>query len=403
MKQSENFCMPISHQQEYIMYGENYGNRNAKSILVEGRKLIGNLDLSLLKESIFKVVENNTALRMICVNNEDKFYLKLKDNNYTDIFFSSEFNNLDDIKNDTIKSLDNSMELDKELFKVRIYTLNPSEHILIIVMHHLIADSVTLSIVLSEILQTYSGKEVDKTETAGYLEFLREEQAFYESETGKVQIEYWTNEMKDYVTPEGDGGGEWFDVIKDSSFYISNKELSLSAAKLKVSPFVLLLSAVHIAIGRMYNITDTTVGIAFANRVKKKYRNTVGYLAHMIQNRIICDERENTTNFIEKVSFKMSENIKHQRLSHYVEPARINIGVQDNQLSHNSEFFDGNIAEKINFDIERSIDYILIGVNSSVTETRINLFCDPNVYSKDFVIRFKELIYRSVNEIIKQY
>lgn len=283
------------------MYGENYGKRSAKSILVEGRLLKGTLDMTRMHESILKVVEQNEALRMICVKQSDTYYLKLKSVSDTDIFFSDRFSDIDSVKKDTVEHLEHSMELSKGLFQVRIYSLDAQNHALIIVMHHLISDSTALSVVLSEILLTYAGNAPDKTETVGFCQFLEEEQSFFESTKGQEQLQYWTKEMEGYIPPKSDGGGSWFDVIKDSTFYISNDKLQVCAEKHRVSRFILLLSAIHLAVGEMFNTNDTTIGVAFANRIQKKYHNTVGYLAHMVQNRIICDVRESLILFYSRL------------------------------------------------------------------------------------------------------
>ena len=92
MEQFENFSMPISRQQEYMMYGENYGQRDATSILAEGRYLRGKMDLQRMRESIFMVAQMHEALRMVCVKDGDSYILKLKSGkNNTPVFTTDEF------------------------------------------------------------------------------------------------------------------------------------------------------------------------------------------------------------------------------------------------------------------------------------------------------------------------
>lgn len=69
-------------------------------------------------------------------------------------------------------------------------------------------------------------------------------------------------------------------------------------------------------------------------------------------------------------------------------------------MSKANDIFEHNETEKIYFDIERSIDYILISIKTDGARTKINLFCDPYVYSKDFIIKMKNIILNSVNNII---
>jgi len=401
MEQFENFSMPISRQQEYMMYGENYGQRDATSILAEGRYLRGKMDLQRMRESIFMVAQMHEALRMVCVKDGDSYILKLKSGkNNTPVFTTDEFHTKEEVQSDVLHSIENSMELEKALFTARVYSLSEEKHILVVIMHHIIADSVALSVVLADILSCYEGTVPDISSTAQFSEFLADERSFLESDAGKKQLEYWKKEMDGYIPSNGDGGGEWYDVIKESTFYVENGRLNERAAELNVSSFVLILAASHRAIAEITGTNDTTIGIAFANRIHKKYRKTVGYLAHMIQNRIKHEDTEDADKLIKAVAAKLSENIKYQRLSQYAPLAKINIGVQDNPFKHDKELFCGSSAERVIFDIERSVDYIMIGVVPSSKETRINLNCDPNVYSRNYTNKLIGCLKRAIDDIL---
>ncbi|MCR4639219.1 MAG: hypothetical protein K5677_08375 [Ruminococcus sp.] len=390
--------LPVSRGQEAMIYGEEYGERDAKAILIEGRRLHGILDVSGLFDSIRKTADAQEGLRMICVKKENGYFLELREAlDESDLFYTDAIKNEDDIRKDVFASVASSMELDKSLFKVRLYTLENNVHILAVIMHHLIADNITLSVVINEIFSRYDGNV--PTASAPYSQFLIEEAEFAASEEGRKQIKFWENEMNGYIPPIS-VGGENYDVIAATSFEVSAKLLVKSSSALKVSPFMLFLAASHIALGQIQGTDDTVIGLAYANRFDKKYRNTCGYLAHMVQNRIRGVDRTDAKAFVRAAADKMSENIRFQRLSHYARGSRVNIGMQGDPMHITRELFNGQPVERVPFDFDRNVDYLMINVIPDVQKYTVHLICDPSVYGFDYTKRLISAMKDSLSEII---
>ena len=391
--------LPISRGQEAMIYGENYGARDAKAILIEGRELYGKLDVQKMTESIYSAAADQEALRMICVKEDGKYYLQLRDKlDCGDVVFLRDHDNKNDVIRDVLESVSGSVELDKSLFRVRVYSLSDELHIIAVIIHHLIADNITLSVVMSDILSRYEGKT--RSVPAPFSRFIQEEAQFAASDAGMKQIEHWKKEMEGYIPLKGDGGGVPYDVISSTSFKVPAVKLTEIGKELKVSPFVLLLSAAHIALGQVKGSNDTTIGLAFANRMDRKFRETAGYLAHMVQNRMKDADRSDKIGFVKAVAKKMSQNIRDQRLSHYAPGARVNIGMQGDPLHMKKDLFNGKETVRIPFDFDRNVDYLMISIVPGAESYTIYLICDPAVYSLDLARRITKGIADSISEII---
>src|SRR4029077_4980915 len=87
------------------------------------------------------------------------------------------------------------------LFRLRLVHLSPAEHVLILVMHHIITDGWSMSIIFKEIAHNYAQFMVGRQPQAAklplqYADFARWQQQALTDEALQEDVEYWREHLR---------------------------------------------------------------------------------------------------------------------------------------------------------------------------------------------------------------
>ncbi|EUC27911.1 hypothetical protein COCCADRAFT_110508 [Bipolaris zeicola 26-R-13] len=180
-------------------------------------------------------------------------------------------------------------------WRVRIYRLNEQEHVLSIVMHHIVSDGWSLDVLKKELAVLYAAAVRGENPTSRlsplpvqYRDFSMWQRMQEEMQGYQKQLEYWVAELQssrpaeflcDKPRPTTLSGKAGVHKIRIDGQVYSNLRRFCRAHE--VTPFVVLLAAFRATHYRFTGQADATIGTPNANRDQWELRDMIGFFVNM--------------------------------------------------------------------------------------------------------------------------
>jgi amino acid adenylation domain-containing protein len=175
------------------------------------------------------------------------------------------------------------------LFRPCLIGMSKTEHVLLLDLHHIICDGVSVDILIEDLGRLYDGQALKKT-PGEYHDFALWQKGFAATAEAKKQEEYWLNLLggeRPTLNLPMDFPRERFQSFDgDRVFTRPNKDLCAAlralAAKNRVSLYMLLLSAYNVLLSKYSGQEDIIVGTLAAGRREEKFRDVVGLFVNTL-------------------------------------------------------------------------------------------------------------------------
>ncbi len=316
---------PLTHPQMSIWNTEKmYPNTSIGNIAATLR-IKGDINISLMKKAIHKVIKNNDGIRLHIV---EKDGLPMQ---YISEFRDSEIDVIDFSKNDNIQDLFKWEEeqskipfklIDADLFEFTIIKVNDQEAGFYLKTHHLISDAWTMSMIGNLLVKHYTafkdGEEFEEKQTT-YIDYIVSEQKYKESNRFKNDKKYWHEvfeSIPEMTTLKVRKSKEMNTKTKRKTLVTPEKftkKLRQYCMENKISPYPLFLSALAMYIKRVSSKDDIIFGTPILNRSNRKEKNTVGMFISTAPLRIHIDENKDFRTFSQEVSKECVSLLRHQK------------------------------------------------------------------------------------------
>lgn len=210
-------------------------------------------------------------------------------------------------------------------WKVTIYRLNENDHVLSIVMHHIIADGWSVDILRKELEELYTaaiqGEDLSSVlkplpiQYRDYSVWQREENQANEDK----QLDYWIEQLEtsqpaeilcDKPRPTALSGSAAVEELRiDDSLYNAITQFGKIH---QVTPFVVLLAAFRATHYRLTGINDATIGSPNANRNRWELENLIGFFVNMQCVRIKIEEETSFADLVAQVNLTVTTGFANQ-------------------------------------------------------------------------------------------
>lgn len=191
------------------------------------------------------------------------------------------------------------------LLRVNVYRLGADEHVVLLVMHHIISDGWSMIVMLRELTLVYEVARADFASASvsvaalpplsiQYADFAHWQRERMSSERIESQMEYWRSTLS--------GAPAVLDLPTDrprpavQDFTGATVEMNLSveltaainalASRLRTTPFAILMAAEAVLLGRFSRTDDLVVGTASAGRVHPEIEPLIGFFVNTLALRI---------------------------------------------------------------------------------------------------------------------
>ena len=395
------------------------GDKSKLYNLPGGIILERSIDSEKLEKCLKTLIERHESLRTYFdIDNEEVVQKIVKNVDFKlEILENKSNEELDEIFKEFVKPFD----LNKApLFRAKYVTFTNGKSMLLIDMHHIISDGASISLFAEELGKLYNGEKLKN------IDITYKDYAAYENEQIKTEriIEaekYWVQKFEDEVpllniptkhqrpavqTFEGDK----VYLVIDSKMRKHIEELS---KKLKVTPYMLLLSSYYILLSKYTSQNDIVVGTPVAGRDIDGIQNVIGMFVNTLALRQQIDQKSTFKEFLENVKENLISSFKYQDypFDELINKLNIKRDTSRNPLFDTMFIYQNNGLKEITLDGIKGKYYI---PNTGISKFDISLEAMPQdneikltfeyatkLFTKKFIKDFSEHYFNILNIVLE--
>ena len=298
---SRSGTLPLSFAQQRLWFMEQLQPGSAAYNIPSGVKLSGDLDLDIFEKSLNEIVRRHEVLRtnfktesgqpQQVIHTDVQLDLNVRDLQQLDPDAQQE-QAAELFRQQTARAFDLERDL---LLRVTVIRLAPQEHIVLLLMHHIISDGWSMDIFIKELVTLYKSYLDGQTSPLPelkiqYADFAQWQREWLQGEVLEQQLDYWKQQLSGTLPvlqlptdfPRG----------RVQTFKGANQSFSLGeelTGKLKalarhsgVTMFMLLLAAYKVLLSRHSGQDDIIVGVPIANRNRTEIEDLIGFFTNTL-------------------------------------------------------------------------------------------------------------------------
>ena len=278
---------PVSSAQKRLFFLHEMDKQNTSYNLNMTTIIEGKLNIERLKQSFQEIINRHEILRTTFeLKNDEPVQIVHSDIPFNPHQISAEEYQLDEFINEFNQPFDLS---NAPLFKCCLVKISPEKHVLILNMHHIIADGVSIDVLVNEFAKLYQGEKVPKLKIQ-YKDYVIWKNKMAEQESFKELEEYWHNSLKGNLPTlqlptdflwHSDNGNEGIVSSLELSKAITDNVYTLSK-KTGSTLYMVLLAAFNVLLSKYSAQEDIIVGSPTAGRHKPELQNLIGVFINTI-------------------------------------------------------------------------------------------------------------------------
>ncbi|MGD9488076.1 MAG: amino acid adenylation domain-containing protein [Calditrichaceae bacterium] len=332
-RRNNSSVYPISFAQKRLWFLDQLSPLNPFYNIPAALRLEGPLNISALESAVNRIIERHEILRSFYTTENGNPVQKIE----TSISIKPDITDLSKMsakdQDKTVLELAKSEARtafslsDPPLLRIRLIRLNPENHILLITLHHIIADGWSLGVFLNEISAFYdseiSGLEAKLPElTVNYADYAAWQESGLNSDKIKRQLKFWKDQLAgmphflempaDYqrTTIQSFNGLHYhFNIPGD----LTSKLKVLSRAE-STTLFITMLTAFQTLLYRYSGQREFGVGIPIANRNRKETENLIGFFVNTMVLRADFNDNPSFSDLIKLVKSRAIDAYDNQDL-----------------------------------------------------------------------------------------
>jgi amino acid adenylation domain-containing protein/FkbH-like protein len=310
----------VSSAQKRLYLLDLIGSNNIAYNLPSSFIIEGNLNLDKLEKTFQKLIQRHESLRTsFAIINAIPVQKIHQEIDFKIKYFETQEHVLPEIIKEFIRPFDLSQA---PLFRVCLVSIETEKYILLVDMHHIISDGVSISILIREFGELYAGKELPELRIQ-YKEFSEWQNQYLYTDYAKQQREYWTNQFADeipvlnlpmdYPRPVVQSfEGNRIPFIAEPKLV---KGLQRITHETGTTMFMVLLASFNVLLSRYTGQEDLVVGTPIAGRLHSDLNNVVGMFVNTLTMRNQPIGEKSFSEFLNEVkekALKAYENQEYQ-------------------------------------------------------------------------------------------
>lgn len=303
---------PLSYAQQQLWFLDRLAPGSAAYNITKALRLRGNLAIAPLRQSLTEIVRRHEALRTIFTTQDGQpastivapFPVELP---LMDLRELPESERAAAAERVAIQDAQRPFDLSKApLLRASLVRVGDAEHVLVIVMHHIVSDGWSLNLFAGELIQIYETLTHNSSSSRSEMPVQYGDYAAWQRDllSGPVletQLAYWRRQLEDAPTVLELPTDRPRPAIQDTQGVQATISLppglaaSLGALSRRegATLFMALLATFQILLGRYTGQDDVIVGAPVAGRTRREFENLIGFFINTVVLR--CDLSGNPT------------------------------------------------------------------------------------------------------------
>ena len=283
-------------------------------------QLNGELDKTALERSLQEIVRRHEILRTSFVEVDGRPMQKVFQEldlrlEQTDLRQSGTYGIAEDLlRRELREEATRQFELSRPgLLRARLFQTGEDQQVLVLVMHHIIADGWSVGLTIEELTSLYGAFSQGRPSTLPELEAQYGDHAAWRQEllsSGALEtgLEFWKKELAgipallelpaDYSRPPAPS---YFGASHEFQFdWDLSRKVAMMGRREGLTPYMLLLAAFHILLSRYSGACDIVVGSPMEARLPENEK-LIGLFVNLVAVRAQVDEADSFIHFARKV------------------------------------------------------------------------------------------------------
>jgi len=291
--------MPLSFAQQRLWFMDQLQPGNIAYNVPLAVELKGELDVPALCAALEEVVRRHEILRTRFVEREGVPFQEVVEDfqlvvEQIDLSEWPAAEREEEVRRQAHAQAAKPFKLDEGgLLRVKILRVAENDHVLLVVMHHIVTDEWSMNIVTQETVLAYEARCANQPSPLQpmeiqYADYAAWERSWLQGEVLQKHLDYWKKQLHgmhamelqvDHPRRKGRSPGSWlrFEVPQDVS-----AELSRFCREQNVTLYMGLLTAFNILLGKYTALTDISVGGLVANRAHSQSEALIGFFANTL-------------------------------------------------------------------------------------------------------------------------
>ena len=287
-RSDKEFCnVSFEQQRMYMLYITDKKSLAYNTTLC--MEINGTLDVKKLEDAFRNVINNNEILLSNYFMNDDDIVYKIDRNK--EFKLDSCVLSSDDIDN-YISNFIRPFDLEKDLLiRAGAASISDEEHIIIIDLHHIVADGISVELLKQELMMNYFDIDHDVKKKRQYSEYIMWQRQNEKNGRFEKMRNYWADMFageeipkiqwpvdKNYNTLGQRSGNNKLFTINDN-IYEKIKELS---KKKNVTVYMILMAAYNVLLYKLTSQKEFIVGMPISCRDSEGFEDVVGLMINTL-------------------------------------------------------------------------------------------------------------------------
>ncbi len=275
----------------------------------------GAIDIKVFEQSLNQLIQENDALRIKLQQSSEGFAVQTIEE---DVDFHLDYHEFSDHHEAMAwmhKEFKQAFKLEGEfLFKFALLKIANNCYYFFAKFHHIIVDGYAISLINQRLATIYNQEQVDEAVCHSYIDFVKKDQAYFESDQYIRHQNYWLEKYQDIPEPLIQVAATF--ESKSASLDLNREHYNqlIQFAELhNVSTFHLILGALYCYFTKTTGRDDFVIGLPILNRNTAAFKQTVGMFASVSAAWFRFGTDLNFIQLIQAISQELKQNYRYQR------------------------------------------------------------------------------------------
>ncbi len=326
--------LPLSHEQERLWLLEQIGGLGSAYNNPVAVRLLGDLNVAALEACFGELARRHESLRTR-FETEDGTPRQVVDEPRGFVLDVVDFENVVETKEREAKAhsyvgMEALHPFDLShgpLFRVKLLRLGAKEHVVVVVMHHIVSDGWSIGVLIREVGELYAAFVAGRPSPLPELPVQNADYALWQrswlhGELLEKLVSYWKDKLSgaptaldlptDYARPAAPsyrGASVGLGLSVDLTHGIN--ELARSE---RATPFMVLLAAFNLVLSRWSGQSDIVVGAPIAGRTHRELEGLIGFFTNTLALRTELSDNPTFRCLIQRVKETALDAYAHQEL-----------------------------------------------------------------------------------------
>ncbi|MDQ0232871.1 non-ribosomal peptide synthetase [Metabacillus malikii] len=305
VKKREYYPLTPSQKQLYIL--EQVNDMDSSYHLYEALSIKGPLDKERFWSSLQKLVDRHESFRTSFSYRDGELIQVIHENiNIDKVEESDSYQNIEQRIKEFITPFDLG---EAPLFRSMLVQLEENEHLFLFDMHHIIADGVSIDILIRDFVAFYQGEALPEMNIQ-YKDYAVWKEKQMQTETMQKQAMYWKDVFHKEVSPLELP----YDFTRPDILTIEGETLSMEVdqqtftairtmtEKLNKTSYVLLFGVYNVLLSKYTGQHDVVVGTPFAGRQYHELKNVIGMFVNTLPIRSYPENHKSFIQYVEELN-----------------------------------------------------------------------------------------------------